>query len=347
MTHARWPALLALASLATVGGPLSAGDLYPDKETAKIADATLPKPADVQSLDVKPDKLTLKGLDDAQQLILTASLAGGKLQDLSGDVKYEVQDPKVARVTTNGRVIPLANGTTTVTATYGPKAVKVEVKAEACDVDLPINFANQIVPIFTKLGCNSGGCHGKASGQNGFRLSLLGFEPDLDYMTLVKEGRGRRIFPASPDASLLLSKASGAVAHGGGKRMEAGSDEYRLIRRWIASGVPLGDEKDPVVKKITVFPEHRVHAQQQAAVRRLRPLQRRLRRGHHPAGAVREQRPGDRGPRHGGAGPGADVGDERRGRRHDPLPGVRGHLPGDGAAGRHAGVQVRGQDGRR
>ena len=63
----------------------------------------------------------------------------------------------------------------------------------------PINFANQVVPIFTKLGCNAGGCHGKASGQNGFRLSLLGFEPTLDYETLVKEGRGRRLFPAAPE----------------------------------------------------------------------------------------------------------------------------------------------------
>ena len=60
--------------------------------------------------------------------------------------------------------------------------------------DRPINFANQIVPIFTKAGCNAGGCHGKASGQNGFKLSLLGFEPSEDYEHLIMEARGRRIF---------------------------------------------------------------------------------------------------------------------------------------------------------
>jgi len=80
---------------------------------------------------------------------------------------------------------------------------------KAVGENLPINFPNQIVPIFTKLGCNAGGCHGKASGQNGFRLSLLGFEPSEDYEHLIKEARGRRIFPAAPERSLLLLKATG------------------------------------------------------------------------------------------------------------------------------------------
>src|SRR5476649_653875 len=88
-----------------------------------------------------------------------------------------------------------------------------------------INFTNHIVPLFTKLGCNSGACHGKSGGQNGFALSLLGFVPELDYQTLVKENRGRRLLPSSPENSLLLMKAAGAIAHAGGKRMEVGSDE--------------------------------------------------------------------------------------------------------------------------
>src|SRR5205823_10210701 len=161
------------------------------------------------------------------------------------------------------------NGATEITASYGDKAVTMTVRCEAVDLNLPINFGNQVVPIFTKLGCNSGGCHGKASGQNGFKLSLLGFEPDIDFNALVKEARGRRIFPAAPDYSLLLLKATGQMAHGGGKRLEAGSDEYRLIRRWIAAGMPRGKPQDPVVTRISVFPDHRIlgphHKQQFAA----------------------------------------------------------------------------------
>ena len=134
----------------------------------------LPRASDVQTLAVYPAQIALKGGDDAQQLILTAVLNGKRLQDLTGDVTYAVANPKIARVSSMGRVVPLANGSTEITARYGDKHVTVAVERRAVDENLPINFANQIVPIFTKLGCNTGGCHGKASGQNGFKLSLLG-----------------------------------------------------------------------------------------------------------------------------------------------------------------------------
>jgi hypothetical protein len=267
MTLLRWPTLAV--ALALLAGRAPAADLYAEKAPSSVPVAALPKAADVKALAARPDKLALRGLDDASQVILTATLSGGRLVDLTHDAKYASADEKVARVTETGRIVPVGNGSTKVTAKYGDKTVTVEVKASQCDEDLPINFANQVVPIFTKLGCNSGGCHGKASGQNGFRLSLLGFEPELDYMTLVKEARGRRVFPAAPEQSLLLAKASGGVAHGGGKRMEVGSDEYRLIRRWIASGLPTGEKDDPVVKSISVFPAHRTlerGAKQQFAV---------------------------------------------------------------------------------
>jgi hypothetical protein len=270
MTRARWSAGIAAAILAVAAvRPLSAADLNPEKAPATLPAVSLPKPADVASLAARPDKVTLKGLDDAQQILLTATVAGGKLVDLTHDAVYSVDNEKVARVTSSGRVVPLTNGTATVTATYGDKTVKIAVANQNCDVNLPINFANQIVPIFTKFGCSSGGCHGKASGQNGFKLSLLGFEPEVDFTSLVKEGRGRRLFPAAPEQSLLLTKAVGQVAHGGGKRIEVGSDEYRLIRRWIASGMPFGEKEDPVVTRISVYPDHRVmdrNSKQQFAV---------------------------------------------------------------------------------
>jgi hypothetical protein len=244
---------LGLASSGTVG----AADLY-DKGKAPKGEIALPPPAEVKSLAVHPTTVTLTGSEDACQLILTGTLAGARLQDLSGDVKYEVADPKVARVTASGRVVPVGNGKTIITARYGPRHVCVSVEAESVGDSLPINFANQVVPIFTKLGCNSGGCHGKSGGQNGFALSLLGFVPEMDYAALVKETRGRRLMLAAPEHSLLLLKATGSVAHAGGKRMETDSDEYKIIRRWIASGTPYGSADDPVVTKITVFPEHRM-----------------------------------------------------------------------------------------
>jgi hypothetical protein len=239
------------------------------KEAAPGESSPPPSPAEVQSLSVHPAQITLKGSDSTQQLIVTAALSGDRQTDLTGDAEYEVANRKIVRVLPGGRVLPLASGSTEITARYGSHTARVAVRTESIEENLPINFGNKVVPIFTKLGCNSGGCHGKASGQNGFKLSLLGFDPELDYNALVKEARGRRVTPSAPEQSLLLLKASGTIAHGGGKRIEIGSDEYKTIRRWIASGLPFGRPEDPVVTKITLFPEKRVlprNSRQQFAV---------------------------------------------------------------------------------
>ena len=120
--------------------------------------------------------------------------------------------------------------------------------------DRPLNFTNDIVPIFTKAGCNAGGCHGKASGQNGFKLSLLGFEPAEDYEHIVKEARGRRVFPAAPDHSLLLTKAINSTPHGGGRKLDAKSDEYAILKKWVSTGMPWGKDTDPKLVSIDVQP---------------------------------------------------------------------------------------------
>ncbi len=218
----------------------------------------------VTAISAYPTSLKLRGMDDAPQLIITGKRADGREVDLTGTAEYAVADAGIVRVDREGRVHPLANGSTNVTATINGMSVNVPVVAESMDHPLPINFANQVVPVFTKLGCNSGGCHGKIQGQNGFRLSLLGFDAPFDYDNLLKEARGRRVFPASPDASLLLRKATGTAPHGGGKKMEVGSEEYKIVRRWIASGLPYGNPDDPTVTKVTVFPESRVFDRQAA-----------------------------------------------------------------------------------
>jgi hypothetical protein len=255
-THSRQ----VTVTLAVLAGLLAAGQLPADP--ARVGLAPLPKPADIKALVAFPAKITLKGGDDGPQLVVTATLPDGRLQDLTGDVAYSIADTGVAQVSPTGRVTPVKNGATTVTARFGDRSVRVPVEATAMDTTLPINFPNQVVPIFTKIGCNSGGCHGKASGQNGFKLSLLGFEPEVDYNALVKEARGRRLFPASPENSLLLLKATGTMPHGGGRKMEPGSEEYKIVRRWIAAGTPFGSPADPVVTKISVYPEHRILTRQ-------------------------------------------------------------------------------------
>jgi hypothetical protein len=115
-----------------------------------------------------------------------------------------------------------------------------------------------IEPILTRFGCNAGACHGKQRGQNGFQLSLLGFDPAFDLDALAHEARGRRIFPAAPEQSLVLLKASARLPHGGGKRLEAGSSDYELIRRWIAAGTPREASDAPRLERISVSPTDRI-----------------------------------------------------------------------------------------
>jgi len=118
-----------------------------------------------------------------------------------------------------------------------------------------ISFVNDVVPIFTKAGCNAGVCHAKAGGgQNGFQLSLLGFEPQEDYEHLVLEGRGRRLFPAAPHRSLLLLKASGQLPHGGGVRVDPDSERYRVLSRWIEQGTPNSQDNERKLLSIEVQP---------------------------------------------------------------------------------------------
>ncbi len=206
-----------------------------------------------------PPVLRLRGKDARQQLLVTAKFDSGVVRDYTRRVSYSVLPPDVVRIDKAGRVTPLDNGTATVTAKdEDGLTATLAIAVERFEEIEPINFANQIVPIFTKAGCNAGGCHGKASGQNGFKLSLLGFEPSEDYEHLVKEARGRRLFPASPENSLLLLKATATLPHGGGKKLDADSDDYRLIVRWISEGMPYGKAGDPTVARIEVFPRKRI-----------------------------------------------------------------------------------------
>jgi len=116
--------------------------------------------------------------------------------------------------------------------------------------DAPISFELDIQPILAALGCNTGPCHGKQRGQNGFQLSLLGFDSDFDYNAVVREARGRRIFPAVPAESLLIQKATAELPHGGGRRMEVGSPPYQTLIHWIAQGAPRRVADEPTLERV-------------------------------------------------------------------------------------------------
>lgn len=207
----------------------------------------------------KDGLVLLSGRDAVQQLVITGNYDSGQTRDLTRKTTYQAEPAGIVKVDETGLISPITEGKAVVKAVAAPgvEAV-VSVQVTNLVTDLPINFANQITPVFTKYSCNGGGCHGKSGGQNGFRLSLLGFEPKEDFEFLVREGKGRRLFPAAPDQSLLLLKASARLPHGGGQRIEFDSPAYRLVRRWVEQGMPYGKETDPKVTHIEVFPTERL-----------------------------------------------------------------------------------------
>lgn len=211
---------------------------------------------DLVKIEIEPaGSLTLVGRGARKQIIVTGHYASGQKHDLTHDVAYDVDAGQVLNVNAEGLVIPLTDGESTITVREpGGKTATLRLSAARCQEELPVNFENEIVPIFTKLGCNAGGCHGKSDGQNGFKLSLLGFYPQEDYEFIVYEDRGRRVFPADAEYSLLVQKPTNILPHGGGKRMSPGTYEWDLIVEWIRQGAPYGSESDPKIARIEVVP---------------------------------------------------------------------------------------------
>ncbi|MCH8923243.1 MAG: DUF1549 domain-containing protein, partial [Planctomycetes bacterium] len=139
-----------------------------------------------------------------------------------------------------------------------PEASQAAAPSSGASRPKRFNFQRDVLPILSRFGCNSSSCHGKAEGQNGFKLSVFGYDPAADYAALTIEGRGRRVFLASPDHSLLLKKISGEVPHGGGARVTADMPQFRTLRDWIAAGAPFGSADDPMVERIELSPSQRV-----------------------------------------------------------------------------------------
>ena len=132
--------------------------------------------------------------------------------------------------------------------------------APAVRAETPVSFNNEVVPILTRRGCNMGTCHGAQYGKGGFKLSLAGFDSDLDYAHIVRQARGRRITLAEPASSLFLQKPIYALAHGGGKRLEPAGADYQTLLRWLRQGAPGPNPADPFVTKIEVSPAERILA---------------------------------------------------------------------------------------
>ncbi|MHA3772051.1 DUF1549 and DUF1553 domain-containing protein [Verrucomicrobiota bacterium sgz303538] len=196
-----------------------------------------------QPFQVFPAEVNLKYQRDHQSLVVRWTEANGVHRDVTADAKFTLADPSKAKIT-NGVLTPVTDGETTLKVEWQGKTAQIPVKVEEAQVDQPISFRLDVMPVFMKAECNR--CHGAARGQDGFRLSLWGFDPEGDHFRLTREMPGRRINLALPAESMLLTKADGSAPHTGGKRLEKGSELHNTILRWLEAGAP--NDKPDVAK---------------------------------------------------------------------------------------------------
>lgn len=211
----------------------------------------------ISHVSVDPGRLSLSGPNCRYSLLVSGPTAEGRTVDLTRAAEYRSKNPAIVEIGPDGVAQSVADGQTEIEVTVGTVTRTVPVRVNGAHEPRPLHFENDILPILSRFGCNSSGCHGKAEGQNGFKLSIFGFDPPADRLALLEEGRGRRIFPAAPEESLILKKASASMPHGGGLRIQRASPEYRTLRDWIAAGAPEGDPAAPRVASIQLLPRER------------------------------------------------------------------------------------------
>lgn len=211
----------------------------------------------VESLEITPGEFTLTGNRAAQQLAITGNVQAATIFDATTAATVKSSNEKVA-VVRDGIVYPIGDGETQVVATLNGKSAVSKVVVKDFTTTVPVAFHTEVLAALTKSGCNMGACHGSPSGKGGFRLSLRGYDPKLDLLTLRGEFFNRRSNVLKPEESLLLRKPLMEVAHGGGKRLVDGQPTYNALKNWVMEGMQTEPEGTATLDRIEILPKHRV-----------------------------------------------------------------------------------------
>jgi Protein of unknown function (DUF1553)/Protein of unknown function (DUF1549)/Bacterial Ig-like domain (group 2) len=221
------------------------------------------------NLSILPNAADLNGSEARHQFLAEASVDGHQ-EDWTRAAAWTSSNPKVAVVDQTGLVTPVSDGAVTITAKAQGQSASATLRVKNAQAPFTWSFRNHVIPVMTKMGCNQGACHGALAGKNGFKLTLRGYDPDVDYDTLTRQSNGRRVSLSAPADSLILLKPTLTIPHGGGKRFAANSLEYRVIAEWIAAGTPPPSDSDPIIQGLEVYPASAVlkpEAEQQLVVR--------------------------------------------------------------------------------
>lgn len=207
------------------------------------------------TLRMLPERLELTHSGQLHTLVVAQITDGRHSGDLTDTATFTSSNPAVATVDAHGIVRAVSNGETLITATVDGESVTTTVSVSGAEAPVQKSFRNHVQPVLFKMGCNTGACHGAAAGKNGFRLSLRGFDHDWDHKVITRQANGRRISLSEPEQSLVLQKATMAIAHGGGERFDKSSEAYQILLDWIKAGAPAAKPDDPVVTRVEALPD--------------------------------------------------------------------------------------------
>jgi Protein of unknown function (DUF1553)/Protein of unknown function (DUF1549)/Bacterial Ig-like domain (group 2) len=205
-------------------------------------------------ISILPSSVSITGPHYGQRVVVEGIFADGHQEDLTSQATMAIANSAVASLDSDKNVRPVGDGETTITATLQGRSASAPLKVADYSTATTWSFRNDVLPVMTKVGCNSGPCHGAAAGKNGFKLSLRGYDPVTDYFTLTHQALARRTDRLEPAKSLILLKPTLTISHGGGRRFDVGSPEYKVLSGWLAQGMPSPEDSDPVVKEIQVLP---------------------------------------------------------------------------------------------
>jgi hypothetical protein len=209
-------------------------------------------------LKIWPANVVLNGPHAGQRLLVVAQENGKVIADLTKAAKFQSSNVKVASLEVAGMIRAAGDGEALITASHEGNKVTAKVKVTGTKEPFAWSFRNHVIPLLTRIGCNSGACHGALAGKGGLKLSLRGYAPLADHFVLTRQARGRRVNKVEPAQSLVLRKPTMAVAHGGGQKLEVGSPDYQLLADWIASGAPGPKADDVQIQRLEVFPPEAV-----------------------------------------------------------------------------------------
>jgi hypothetical protein len=221
------------------------------------------------ALKLYPEKVKLSTRESRQQLLAQA-LIDGRGEDWTRTAQWTSSAPAIVAVDASGLLTPKGDGQATITARQGDTVATLTVEVSGFTKPFAWGFREHVIPVLSKRGCNQGACHGALAGKNGFKLTLRGYDPEVDYDVLTRQSQGRRVVLADAERSLILQKGSFAIPHGGGRLLKKDSFEYRVIREWIEQGARPPATTDAEVLGLEVFPSSailRKGAEQQLVVR--------------------------------------------------------------------------------